>query len=352
MGTADPRTELDSHANMIVVGSECFVFESTGRSCTVHPFSTDLGSAKDVPIVDAALAYDCQYTGQTIILIARNALHIRTMKNNLIPPFIMRAGGVIVNDKPKIHCDNPTVQDHSLSFHDSDVRIPLQLHGIFSYFHTRSPNEKELYECEKVFISPDFNDWNPHCTSYERNERSMLDFEGNMSEMSRRTSHQTVFDENNSEDHISISMASVKISDWDNSTDKSISSAFVSPPFDTNEVTNHDSSFCNALNIRTEISKLSASIGSCNISNDTPEFDEDNPKDSTLDDIEPLLKSYLSEDSIKVIKAKIAAVQASRPKGVSKEHLSKIWLISEELAQGAIEKNTQLVRHSKENTLS
>ena len=125
------RTELESHANMVVLGSDCFVFEDTGRSCTVHHFSTNLGSARDVPIVDAALAYDCQYTGETIILLVRNALYIPTMENNLIPPFVMRYGGVQVNDKPKIQCDFPTVEDHSLSFPDSNVRIPLQLHGVF-----------------------------------------------------------------------------------------------------------------------------------------------------------------------------------------------------------------------------
>ena len=28
--SADPRTELDSHANMVVLGSDAFIFESTG----------------------------------------------------------------------------------------------------------------------------------------------------------------------------------------------------------------------------------------------------------------------------------------------------------------------------------
>ena len=45
----DPRTELDSHANMVVLGLNSFVFESTGRTCNVQPFRTDLGVAKDVP---------------------------------------------------------------------------------------------------------------------------------------------------------------------------------------------------------------------------------------------------------------------------------------------------------------
>ena len=54
----DPRTELDSHANVVVLGSNSFVFESTGRTCEVQLFSSDLGIANDVPIVDVDLAYD------------------------------------------------------------------------------------------------------------------------------------------------------------------------------------------------------------------------------------------------------------------------------------------------------
>ena len=76
------KSELDSHANMVVLGKECFIFESTGKTCNVLPFNTELGIASDVPIVDAALAYDCPFTNETYILIIRNALHIKSMENN------------------------------------------------------------------------------------------------------------------------------------------------------------------------------------------------------------------------------------------------------------------------------
>ena len=79
------RTELDSHANMVILGLNSFVFESTGRTCNVQPFSTDLGIAKDVPIVDGALAYDCPYTHKVYVLVVRNALHVPSIDHNLIP---------------------------------------------------------------------------------------------------------------------------------------------------------------------------------------------------------------------------------------------------------------------------
>ena len=119
------KSELDSHANMVVLGKECFVFEPTGKTCSVEPFSSELGIAQNVPIVDAALAYDCPFTYETYILIIRNALHIETMQHNLIPPFIMREGGVQVNDIPKIHCTDPDIDDHCISFKDTELRIQL-----------------------------------------------------------------------------------------------------------------------------------------------------------------------------------------------------------------------------------
>ena len=145
---------------------ECFVFESTGKTCNVEPFDPALGTTQGVPIVDAAIAYDCLFTHETYILIIRNTLYIETMQYNLIPPFIMREGGLIVNDIPKIHCDDPCIEDHCILFKDIDLRIPLQLNGILSYFNSKKPLPSELYDKDKGFITPNASEWNHHCTSY------------------------------------------------------------------------------------------------------------------------------------------------------------------------------------------
>jgi len=146
------RTELDSHANMVVLGDNAFIFESTGRTCNVKPFDSNLGTSHDIPIVDGALAYEYPHTAGTYILIVRNALYIKHLRNKLIPPFIMREGGVVVNDIPKIHVKDPTVEDHSITFPDEpDLLIPLQLSGIFSYFYTRRPKEKDYLIIRNCF---------------------------------------------------------------------------------------------------------------------------------------------------------------------------------------------------------
>jgi len=156
---------------MIVLGKHCFVFDNVhGQTCEVQPFDPSLGTVKKVPIVDAAIAYDCPYTHKTYILMFRNALHVPSMDNNLIPPFIMREAGITVNDIPKIHANDPESKDHSIAFPDTDLRIPLQLWGIFSFFHSRIPTSDEIKH-------------------YALNKESMLDYEGNMQEWRYQKKH-------------------------------------------------------------------------------------------------------------------------------------------------------------------
>ena len=119
------RTELNIHANMFVLGKDAYILNQMNRTAQVNPFSPEYESMKDVPIVDAALAYNCPYTAKTYILIIHNALSIPSMNHNLNAPFIMREAGLIINDIPKIHVKEQTTKDHSIWFPSDEVRIPL-----------------------------------------------------------------------------------------------------------------------------------------------------------------------------------------------------------------------------------
>ena len=73
-----PRSELDSHANMIVLGSHSFVFDKVqDQTCDVMPFDPGLGTARQIPIVDGAVAYDCPIQNKTFILMFKNALFVK-----------------------------------------------------------------------------------------------------------------------------------------------------------------------------------------------------------------------------------------------------------------------------------
>ena len=321
----DPRTELDSHANMVVLGKNCFVFDNVhGRTCEVAPYDPSMGTTKMVPVVDAALAYDCPYTHRSYLLIVRNALYVPTMTNNLIPPFIIREAGTQIKDTPKIHVTNPDESDHAITFPDQDLRIPLQLWGIFSFFHTRMPSSEEIAHSEPIFLTPDSDNWNPHSEHFAQNEDSMLDWEGYIAPQKRQKKH--TLDLN----------TAVDMPVWENAVDDTVTAAFDA----TLDAEDYDADwygdqFAKSLNDCLESSKFGISIGSVtSYIEDAPELFE--PIFGHIDDF----------------KSEIDAVQANRPGKVTPELLSKIWHIKEDLAKKTIIQTTQLYRQGADNDLS
>ena len=185
-------TELDSHANTVVVGKQTFVFSHSGQYANVQAFTEKVKVLPQVPIVDAVIAYDCPSSGETYLFVVRNALCVQSMEINLIPPFIMREAGLVISTTPNIHCDKPTVADHSIFDEESGLRIPLTLNGIFSTFNTRSVNEDEIENVENyqtIFLTPDSNVWNQYDESYKMNEDPNLDNRGRMVLPSTPTQH-------------------------------------------------------------------------------------------------------------------------------------------------------------------
>ena len=79
--------ELDSHANMPVVGKHAYIIAKTGKKVDVSPFTPDY-QPLTVPLVDAAVRYNNPYNGKPYILVLWNALYVPSMENNLIPPFM------------------------------------------------------------------------------------------------------------------------------------------------------------------------------------------------------------------------------------------------------------------------
>ena len=188
----ESRMELDSHANMPVVGKHAYIIAKTGKKVDVSPFTPDY-KPLTVPLVDATVKYNNPYNGKSYILVLHNALYVPSMDSNLIPPFMLREMGVTVNDVSKIHKEDPTVDDHAITFVETGFRIPLSLWGIFSYFPTSKPTHDDLLDPNEVYIlSP--ATWNPHSDAYSTNEESMLDWEGNM-QPKRDHQHQIVLDD-------------------------------------------------------------------------------------------------------------------------------------------------------------
>ena len=174
------RTELDSHANMPVAGRNCYILSKSGKYVNVSPFTLAY-KALQAPIVDAVIRYDSPYNGKSYILVIQNALHVPSMANNLLPPFMLRKAGVEVNDKAKIHMQDPMTDGHVITFGETGFKIPLSFPGIFSYFTTTKLTNNMLQDPSKVYILMPAR-WDPHLDVYAHNEDNMLDWEGNMKE--------------------------------------------------------------------------------------------------------------------------------------------------------------------------
>ena len=102
----ESRRELDSHANMPVVGKEALIVELSGKPVEVSPFTPDYKPIK-VEVVNAVVQYDSPLDGRKYMLAIENALCAPSISNNLIPPFFMRENGIIVNECANIHCEDP-----------------------------------------------------------------------------------------------------------------------------------------------------------------------------------------------------------------------------------------------------
>ena len=151
----------------------------------VSPFTLDYKPNK-VEVINAIVQYDSPLDGREYMLVIQNALCVPSMSNNLIPPFIMRENGIIVNECAKIHCEDPTREDHAIIFKGYDLRIPLQLHGIFSYFVTRKLDVESFVDaheplnCATEIYTLTPTRWSPHTYAYALNEESIIDWEENI----------------------------------------------------------------------------------------------------------------------------------------------------------------------------
>ena len=352
------RTDLDSYANMPVVGMHATIISDTGRIADVSPYTPDYKSMK-VKIVDVAVKYECPYTGQEYVLIIRNALHVPNMSNNLIPPFMLREIGIKVKDTPKIHCDGPTAnRDHAIEFPETGFKIPLLLWGVFSYFPTSKPTEEFLQETEEVYmLTP--NHWNPHDEAFAHNEASMIDWEGNMVEP--RDSQQILLSEVPVDDWYEAS--SVQVSSAENeridqkfeqlTLNERVDSAYGGFPRGCNELaspvvaispTLHGQTLYECMSSRAKLGDIQIAPGSTNpFGGDFLHDNEDDQQagsdldSATMEPDEDMELDQLYEQSLRgevdLDEIVASSMYANKSRGVDAPHLPKIWRIDHEVAK-------------------
>ena len=310
-----------------MVGDDVLITHDTGKSANVGPFSEQLGKIKDVPIIDCVVAHDCTYSGKTYYLAMYNALYIPSMKENLIPPFVIRRQGNIVNDIPKIQVLNPTEEDHCLILDHSRVKIPLKLDGITSFFHTRKPRMDEYQQAmasdQIIDLNVNESDWNPQDHQFAQDEENMLDFEGKM--INPKYRKRMLLDNN---------IKCVKYQ---------LSKVNVMPEDDY---------------LVAKVAQLSVNDGGAQALPDNKCYDPQQPElrylDETLDDrqfAENLVERVALSKFQGAIGSKTSAISMSKPKGISPEELAKVFRIDLPTAKQTLRNTSQRLKRSKNLTL-
>ena len=150
------RIELDSHADTVVLGSNCVVLHHTGKLCEVSPYMDEYDAITDVPVVRGATLWTDQHTNEEYILIFNEALWMGdTLAHSLSNPNELCAFGMLVQDNP-YHTDPLGIKPPPY-----DLEIPLCTAGTIIYADTCAPTQNELATLPFIALTSSA-DWDPH----------------------------------------------------------------------------------------------------------------------------------------------------------------------------------------------
>jgi hypothetical protein len=346
-------TELDSHANMAVAGSDCTIIAKSANFADVTPFSADLPVLQMVEIGDAMMAYDDPFTFTTYLLVMQNSLLIPSMDHNLIPPFLLQEAGLTLDEMPKHQMESPTIDNHVIVDEESGMRVHLQLNGIFSFSPTRNliPYKVEHWNTYPiVFLTPDGDSWDPNSTHYVEQEASMLDSSGLIA-VHKECPTKRLFTEADLGELYATPRTWKEFFDVVDSVmanDIALKGSTLTE--DKSVKMNHDGIHAqlSSLHIAHEPILFAQAITECaHISHTAMAMGNATVDDSKCD-------LFLEAASAKLESAfsRIAAVTAGRTRGVSAEHLSKVWMIPHDEAARTLKVTSQCLRTDIDSSLS
>jgi hypothetical protein len=149
--------EMDTHADICVLGPNFVVLHYTSRECDVSPYTEVYESVKAVPIVSGATAWTDERTRLTYILVVNEALWMPdTVTSSLINPNQLRAYGITVQDNPfagPMYISNEEEEDV--------VSISMFAVGTNISINTRTPTQEELDSCQHIILTSD-TEWEPN----------------------------------------------------------------------------------------------------------------------------------------------------------------------------------------------
>ena len=241
-------------------------------------------------------------------------------------------------------------------FKGYDFHIPLQLHGIFSYFITQKPDVESLVgaheplnNATEIYTLTPMR-WNPHMDAYAQNKDSIIDWEGNIKDNDKSNRDiKIVLEDVGDEYQNEYKVSSVEVkrvdeilkartqqdnnNNWYRAHELSAISSVLCPHLLTLMIEEW-------LNLRSD----AVNIGAMNGYDDKylDKYDDALFDDITLttkDTIEDAVKELGDEEDMDDFFA--SSVHGGSKVGIDAKHLSKEWLISYEDAKQTIDATTQ-----------
>ena len=154
------RLGSDSHCDTSVVGKHAKITAVIeGQTVEAFPFAKSFGSIKNLPIVNAAVAYDHPVLCRTFILHLNHSIFVgEDSDNSLLCPNQLRANGVQLDDRPKIY---EPLSTFSIYFPAIDLHLPFRSYGPTAYISIRRPTEDEYEQCDHLDLT-DPDGWDPY----------------------------------------------------------------------------------------------------------------------------------------------------------------------------------------------
>jgi hypothetical protein len=178
--SSESHTDLDSHADQCAVGDNSLIVHDYERPINVSGYDPTGPIVQDLKTVSAALAYDDPVSGETVILIVHQAIHIPDLSHNLLSTMQVRLNDVTVNETPRFLTEKVSDYTHSLVIptddYDLSYVIPLSIRGVSSSFPTRKPTVEEYETLPHLCLTSDDPPYDPHDPTYEQQEHALTKF--------------------------------------------------------------------------------------------------------------------------------------------------------------------------------
>ena len=123
------------------------------------------------------------------MLVIHQAILIPGMPNNLLCPMQLRDHGLAVNDEPKYMALSPMDDHPAITFRDQKnprgepLRIPLELHGVTSFFPSRKLTKDEYentHDSLRGELTAESPDWDPSSKKFQQQEDAMVHADGQL----------------------------------------------------------------------------------------------------------------------------------------------------------------------------